>query len=319
MSLSSIQKQIQNMNTQQPIDSIPNPSSEEKMNLISIKKMLKKEKMKERRQIYDKLKLKKLLDHFNNNIKLKNKREAAKAIANRKKKDKSDKEMEEWKIREAKRQALKQEMDKLRLEALLANFNNKIRLREEKRVAIEIANAEKKAKWDKEMVEYKIRQAARRDARREKKKEAIDKIRLVKKAEKEAAKEQAKAEKEAAKEQAKAEKQAAKEQAKAEKQAAKEQAKAEKKAAKEQAKAEKQAAKEQAKAEKQAENDKYRIFLKNMDKEEKMDIIVKLMSSNSKFEGKTQDEAFKAMKFEDWKANIDLTKGYGNRTDIIIA
>lgn len=286
MSLSSIQKQIQNMNTQQPIDSIPNPSSEEKMNLISIKKMLKKEKMKERRQIYDKLKLKKLLDHFNNNIKLKNKREAAKAIANRKKKDKSDKEMEEWKIREAKRQALKQEMDKLRLEALLANFNNKIRLREEKRVAIEIANAEKKAKWDKEMVEYKIRQAARRDARREKKKEAIDKIRLVKKAEKEAAKEQAKAEKEAAKEQAKAEK---------------------------------QAAKEQAKAEKQAENDKYRIFLKNMDKEEKMDIIVKLMSSNSKFEGKTQDEAFKAMKFEDWKANIDLTKGYGNRTDIIIA
>ena len=43
------------------------------------------------------------------------------------------------------------------------------------------------------------------------------------------------------------------------------------------------------------------------------------MSSNSKFEGKTQDEAFKAMKFEDWKANIDLTKGYGNRTDIIIA
>ena len=308
MSLSSIQKQIQNMNTQQPIDSIPNPSSEEKMNLISIKKMLKKEKMKERRQIYDKLKLKKLLDHFNNNIKLKNKREAAKAIANRKKKDKSDKEMEEWKIREAKRQALKQEMDKLRLEALLANFNNKIRLREEKRVAIEIANAEKKAKWDKERVEYKIRQAARRDARREKKKEAIDKIRLVKKAEKEAAKEQAKAEKEAAKEQAKAEKQAAKEQAKAEKQAAKEQAKAEK-----------QAAKEQAKAEKQAENDKYRIFLKNMDKEEKMDIIVKLMSSNSKFEGKTQDEAFKAMKFEDWKANIDLTKGYGNRTDIIIA
>jgi len=308
MSLSSIQKQIQNMNTQQPIDSIPNPSSEEKMNLISIKKMLKKEKMKERRQIYDKLKLKKLLDHFNNNIKLKNKREAAKAIANRKKKDKSDKEMEEWKIREAKRQALKQEMDKLRLEALLANFNNKIRLREEKRVAIEIANAEKKAKWDKEMVEYKIRQAARRDARREKKKEAIDKIRLVKKAEKEAAKEQAKAEKEAAKEQAKAEKQAAKEQAKAEKQAAKEQAKAEK-----------QVAKEQAKAEKQAENDKYRIFLKNMDKEEKMDIIVKLMSSNSKFEGKTQDEAFKAMKFEDWKANIDLTKGYGNRTDIIIA
>jgi len=308
MSLSSIQKQIQNMNTQQPIDSIPNPSSEEKMNLISIKKMLKKEKMKERRQIYDKLKLKKLLDHFNNNIKLKNKREAAKAIANRKKKDKSDKEMEEWKIREAKRQALKQEMDKLRLEALLANFNNKIRLREEKRVAIEIANAEKKAKWDKEMVEYKIRQAERRDARREKKKEAIDKIRLVKKAEKEAAKEQAKAEKEAAKEQAKAEKQAAKEQAKAEKQAAKEQAKAEK-----------QAAKEQAKAEKQAENDKYRIFLKNMDKEEKMDIIVKLMSSNSKFEGKTQDEAFKAMKFEDWKANIDLTKGYGNRTDIIIA
>jgi len=308
MSLSSIQKQIQNMNTQQPIDSIPNPSSEEKMNLISIKKMLKKEKMKERRQIYDKLKLKKLLDHFNNNIKLKNKREAAKAIANRKKKTKSDKEMEEWKIREAKRQALKQEMDKLRLEALLANFNNKIRLREEKRVAIEIANAEKKAKWDKEMVEYKIRQAARRDARREKKKEAIDKIRLVKKAEKEAAKEQAKAEKEAAKEQAKAEKQAAKEQAKAEKQAAKEQAKAEK-----------QAAKEQAKAEKQAENDKYRIFLKNMDKEEKMDIIVKLMSSNSKFEGKTQDEAFKAMKFEDWKANIDLTKGYGNRTDIIIA
>ena len=297
MSLSSIQKQIQNMNTQQPIDSIPNPSSEEKMNLISIKKMLKKEKMKERRQIYDKLKLKKLLDHFNNNIKLKNKREAAKAIANRKKKDKSDKEMEEWKIREAKRQALKQEMDKLRLEALLANFNNKIRLREEKRVAIEIANAEKKAKWDKEMVEYKIRQAARRDARREKKKEAIDKIRLVKKAEKEAAKEQAKAEKEAAKEQAKAEKQAAKEQAKAEK----------------------QVAKEQAKAEKQAENDKYRIFLKNMDKEEKMDIIVKLMSSNSKFEGKTQDEAFKAMKFEDWKANIDLTKGYGNRTDIIIA
>jgi len=308
MSLSSIQKQIQNMNTQQPIDSIPNPSSEEKMNLISIKKMLKKEKMKERRQIYDKLKLKKLLDHFNNNIKLKNKREAAKAIANRKKKDKSDKEMEEWKIREAKRQALKQEMDKLRLEALLANFNNKIRLREEKRVAIEIANAEKKAKWDKEMVEYKIRQAARRDARREKKKEAIDKIRLVKKAEKEAAKEQAKAEKEAAKEQAKAEKQTAKEQAKAEKQAAKEQAKAEK-----------QVAKEQAKAEKQAENDKYRIFLKNMDKEEKMDIIVKLMSSNSKFEGKTQDEAFKAMKFEDWKANIDLTKGYGNRTDIIIA
>ena len=308
MSLSSIQKQIQNMNTQQPIDSIPNPSSEEKMNLISIKKMLKKEKMKERRQIYDKLKLKKLLDHFNNNIKLKNKREAAKAIANRKKKDKSDKEMEEWKIREAKRQALKQEMDKLRLEALLANFNNKIRLREEKRVAIEIANAEKKAKWDKEMVEYKIRTAVRRAARREKKKEAIDKIRLVKKAEKEAAKEQAKAEKEAAKEQAKAEKQAAKEQAKAEKQAAKEQAKAEK-----------QAAKEQAKAEKQAENDKYRIFLKNMDKEEKMDIIVKLMSSNSKFEGKTQDEAFKAMKFEDWKANIDLTKGYGNRTDIIIA
>ena len=296
------------MNTQQPIVSSPNPSSEEKMNLISIKKMLKKEKMKERRQIYDKLKLKKLLDHFNNNIKLKNKREAAKAIANRKKKDKSDKEMEEWKIREAKRQALKQEMDKLRLEALLANFNNKIRLREEKRVAIEIANAEKKAKWDKEMVEYKIRTAARRAARREKKKEAIDKIRLVKKAEKEAAKEQAKAEKEAAKEQAKAEKQAAKEQAKAEKQAAKEQAKAEK-----------QAAKEQAKAEKQAENDKYRIFLKNMDKEEKMDIIVKLMSSNSKFEGKTQDEAFKAMKFEDWKANIDLTKGYGNRTDIIIA
>ena len=308
MSLSSIQKQIQNMNTQQPIDSIPNPSSEEKMNLISIKKMLKKEKMKERRQENDKLKLKNLLAHFHKNIKLKNKREAAKAIANRKKKDKSDKEMEEWKIREAKRQALKQEMDKLRLEALLANFNNKIRLREEKRVAIEIANAEKKAKWDKEMVEYKIRQAARRDARREKKKEAIDKIRLVKKAEKEAAKEQAKAEKEAAKEQAKAEKQAAKEQAKAEKQAAKEQAKAEK-----------QAAKEQAKAEKQAENDKYRIFLKNMDKEEKMDIIVKLMSSNSKFEGKTQDEAFKAMKFEDWKANIDLTKGYGNRTDIIIA
>ena len=296
------------MNTQQPIVSSPNPSSEEKMNLISIKKMLKKEKMKERRQENDKLKLKKLLDHFHKNIKLKNKREAAKAIANRKKKDKSDKEMEEWKIREAKRQALKQEMDKLRLEALLANFNNKIRLREEKRVAIEIANAEKKAKWDKEMVEYKIRQAARRDARREKKKEAIDKIRLVKKAEKEAAKEQAKAEKEAAKEQAKAEKQAAKEQAKAEKQAAKEQAKAEK-----------QAAKEQAKAEKQAENDKYRIFLKNMDKEEKMDIIVKLMSSNSKFEGKTQDEAFKAMKFEDWKANIDLTKGYGNRTDIIIA
>ena len=297
MSLSSIQKQIQNMNTQQPIDSIPNPSSEEKMNLISIKKMLKKEKMKEKRQENDKLKLKNLLAHFHKNIKLRNKREAAKAIANRKKKDKSDKEMEEWKIREAKRQALKQEMDKLRLEALLANFNNKIRLREEKRVAIEIANAEKKAKWDKEMVEYKIRQAARRDARREKKKEAIDKIRLVKKAEKEAAKEQAKAEKEAAKEQAKAEKQAAKEQAKAEK----------------------QAAKEQAKAEKQAENDKYRIFLKNMDKEEKMDIIVKLMSSNSKFEGKTQDEAFKAMKFEDWKANIDLTKGYGNRTDIIIA
>ena len=296
------------MNTQQPIDSSPNPSSEEKMNLISIKKMLKKEKMKERRQENDKLKLKNLLAHFHKNIKLRNKREAAKAIANRKKKDKSDKEMEEWKIREAKRQALKQEMDKLRLEALLANFNNKIRLREEKRVAIEIANAEKKAKWDKEMVEYKIRQAARRDARREKKKEAIDKIRLVKKAEKEAAKEQAKAEKEAAKEQAKAEKQAAKEQAKAEKQAAKEQAKAEK-----------QAAKEQAKAEKQAENDKYRIFLKNMDKEEKMDIIVKLMSSNSKFEGKTQDEAFKAMKFEDWKANIDLTKGYGNRTDIIIA
>ena len=285
------------MNTQQPIVSSPNPSSEEKMNLISIKKMLKKEKMKERRQENDKLKLKKLLDHFHKNIKLKNKREAAKAIANRKKKDKSDKEMEEWKIREAKRQALKQEMDKLRLEALLANFNNKIRLREEKRVAIEIANAEKKAKWDKEMVEYKIRTAARRAARREKKREAIDKIRLVKKAEKEAAKEQAKAEKEAAKEQAKAEKQAAKEQAKAEK----------------------QAAKEQAKAEKQAENDKYRIFLKNMDKEEKMDIIVKLMSSNSKFEGKTQDEAFKAMKFEDWKANIDLTKGYGNRTDIIIA
>lgn len=274
------------MNTQQPIVSSPNPSSEEKMNLISIKKMLKKEKMKERRQENDKLKLKKLLDHFHKNIKLKNKREAAKAIANRKKKDKSDKEMEEWKIREAKRQALKQEMDKLRLEALLANFNNKIRLREEKRVAIEIANAEKKAKWDKEMVEYKIRTAARRAARREKKREAIDKIRLVKKAEKEAAKEQAKAEKEAAKEQAKAEK---------------------------------QAAKEQAKAEKQAENDKYRIFLKNMDKEEKMDIIVKLMSSNSKFEGKTQDEAFKAMKFEDWKANIDLTKGYGNRTDIIIA
>jgi len=270
--------------------------------------MLKKEKMKEKRQENDKLKLKNLLAHFHKNIKLRNKREAAKAIANRKKKTKSDKEMEEWKIREAKRQALKQEMDKLRLEALLANFNNKIRLREEKRVAIEIANAEKKAKWDKEMVEYKIRQAARRDARREKKKEAIDKIRLVKKAEKEAAKEQAKAEKEAAKEQAKAEKQAAKEQAKAEKQAAKEQAKAEK-----------QAAKEQAKAEKQAENDKYRIFLKNMDKEEKMDIIVKLMSSNSKFEGKTQDEAFKAMKFEDWKANIDLTKGYGNRTDIIIA
>ena len=250
MSLSSIQKQIQNMNTQQPIDSIPNPSSEEKMNLISIKKMLKKEKMKERRQ----------------------------------------------------------ENDKLRLEALLANFNNKIRLREEKRVAIEIANAEKKAKWDKKRVEYKIRQAARRDARREEKKVAIDKIKLVKKGDKQAAKEQAKAEKEAAKEQAKAEKQAAKEQAKAEKQAAKEQAKAEK-----------QAAKEQAKAEKQAENDKYRIFLKNMDKEEKMDIIVKLMSSNSKFEGKTQDEAFKAMKFEDWKANIDLTKGYGNRTDIIIA
>ena len=228
MSLSSIQKQIQNMNTQQPIDSIPNPSSEEKMNLISIKKMLKKEKMKERRQ----------------------------------------------------------ENDKLRLEALLANFNNKIRLREEKRVAIEIANAEKKAKWDKKRVEYKIRQAARRDARREEKKVAIDKIKLVKKGDKQAAKEQAKAEKEAAKEQAKAEK---------------------------------QAAKEQAKAEKQAENDKYRIFLKNMDKEEKMDIIVKLMSSNSKFEGKTQDEAFKAMKFEDWKANIDLTKGYGNRTDIIIA
>ena len=228
MSLSSIQKQIQNMNTQQPIDSIPNPSSEEKMNLISIKKMLKKEKMKERRQENDKLKLKKLL----------------------------------------------------------ANFNNKIRLREEKRVAIEIANAEKKAKWDKKRVEYKIRQAARRDARREEKKVAIDKIKLVKKAEKEAAKEQANAEKQAAKEQAKAEK---------------------------------EAAKEQAKAEKQAENDKYRIFLKNMDKEEKMDIIVKLMSSNSKFEGKTQDEAFKAMKFEDWKANIDLTKGYGNRTDIIIA
>jgi len=274
------------MNTQQPIDSPPNPSCQEKMNLISIKKMLKKEKMKEKRQENDKLKLKNLLAHFHKNIKLRNKREAAKAIANRKKKDKSDKEMEEWKIREAKRQALKQEMDKLRLEALLANFNNKIRLREEKRVAIEIANAEKKAKWDKERVEYKIRIAARRAARREKKKEAIDKIRLVKKAEKEAAKEQAKAEKEAAKEQAKAEK---------------------------------QAAKEQAKAEKQAENDKYRLFLKNMDKEEKMDIIVKLMSSNSKFEGKTQNEAFKAMKFEDWKANIDLTKGYGNRTDIIVA
>ena len=285
------------MNTQQPIDSPPNPSCQEKMNLISIKKMLKKEKMKEKRQENDKLKLKNLLAHFHKNIKLRNKREAAKAIANRKKKDKSDKEMEEWKIREAKRQALKQEMDKLRLEALLANFNNKIRLREEKRVAIEIANAEKKAKWDKERVEYKIRIAARRAARREKKKEAIDKIRLVKKAEKEAAKEQAKAEKEAAKEQAKAEKQTAKEQAKAEK----------------------EAAKEQAKAEKQAENDKYRIFLKNMDKEEKMDIIVKLMSSNSKFEGKTQNEAFKAMKFEDWKANIDLTKGYGNRTDIIVA
>ena len=285
------------MNTQQPIDSPPNPSCQEKMNLISIKKMLKKEKMKERRQENDKLKLKNLLAHFHKNIKLRNKREAAKAIANRKKKDKSDKEMEEWKIREAKRQALKQEMDKLRLEALLANFNNKIRLREEKRVAIEIANAEKKAKWDKERVEYKIRIAARRAARREKKKEAIDKIRLVKKAEKQAAKEQAKAEKEAAKEQAKAEKEAAKEQAKAEK----------------------QAAKEQAKAEKQAENDKYRLFLKNMDKEEKMDIIVKLMSSNSKFEGKTQNEAFKAMKFEDWKANIDLTKGYGNRTDIIVA
>ena len=226
--------------------------------------MLKKEKMKEKRQENDKLKLKNLLAHFHKNIKLRNKREAAKAIANRKKKTKSDKEMEEWKIREAKRQALKQEMDKLRLEALLANFNNKIRLREEKRVAIEIANAEKKAKWDKERVEYKIRIAARRAARREKKKEAIDKIRLVKKAEK-------------------------------------------------------QAAKEQAKAEKQAENDKYRLFLKNMDKEEKMDIIVKLMSSNSKFEGKTQNEAFKAMKFEDWKANIDLTKGYGNRTDIIVA
>ena len=285
------------MNTQQPIDSPPNPSCQEKMNLISIKKMLKKEKMKERRQENDKLKLKNLLAHFHKNIKLRNKREAAKAIANRKKKTKSDKEMEEWKIREAKRQALKQEMDKLRLEALLANFNNKIRLREEKRVAIEIANAEKKAKWDKERVEYKIRIAARRAARREKKKEAIDKIRLVKKAEKQAAKEQAKAEKEAAKEKAKAEKQAAKEQAKAEK----------------------QAAKEQAKAEKQAENDKYRLFLKNMDKEEKMDIIVKLMSSNSKFEGKTQNEAFKAMKFEDWKANIDLTKGYGNRTDIIVA
>ena len=285
------------MNTQQPIDSPPNPSCQEKMNLISIKKMLKKEKMKEKRQENDKLKLKNLLAHFHKNIKLRNKREAAKAIANRKKKDKSDKEMEEWKIREAKRQALKQEMDKLRLEALLANFNNKIRLREEKRVAIEIANAEKKAKWDKERVEYKIRIAARRAARREKKKEAIDKIRLVKKAEKQAAKEQAKAEKEAAKEQAKAEKEAAKEQAKAEK----------------------QAAKEQAKAEKQAENDKYRLFLKNMDKEEKMDIIVKLMSSNSKFEGKTQNEAFKAMKFEDWKANIDLTKGYGNRTDIIVA
>jgi len=296
------------MNTQQPIDSPPNPSCQEKMNLISIKKMLKKEKMKEKRQENDKLKLKNLLAHFHKNIKLRNKREAAKAIANRKKKTKSDKEMEEWKIREAKRQALKQEMDKLRLEALLANFNNKIRLREEKRVAIEIANAEKKAKWDKERVEYKIRIAARRAARREKKKEAIDKIRLVKKAEKEAAKEQAKAEKEAAKEQAKAEKQTAKEQAKAEKEAAKEQAKAEK-----------EAAKEQAKAEKQAENDKYRIFLKNMDKEEKMDIIVKLMSSNSKFEGKTQNEAFKAMKFEDWKANIDLTKGYGNRTDIIVA
>ena len=78
--------------------------------------------------------------------------------------------MEEWKIREAKRQALKQEMDKLRLEALLANFNNKIRLREEKRVAIEIANAEKKAKWDKEMVEYKIRHSctASRKARKKK-------------------------------------------------------------------------------------------------------------------------------------------------------
>jgi hypothetical protein len=285
------------MNTQQPIDSPPNPSCQEKMNLVSIKKMLKKEKMKEKRQENDKLKLKNLLAHFHKNIKLRNKREATKAIANRKKKTKSDKEMEEWKIREAKRQALKQEMDKLRLEALLANFNNKIRLREEKRVAIEIANAEKKAKWDKERVEYKIRIAARRAARREKKKEAIDKIRLVKKAEKQAAKEQAKSEKEAAKEQAKAEKQAAKEQAKAEK----------------------QAAKEQAKSEKQAENDKYRLFLKNMDKEEKMDIIVKLMSSNSKFEGKTQNEAFKAMKFEDWKANIDLTKGYGNRTDIIVA